>query len=97
MKKGSDEVDKGVGLAREASGSLNSIVAATTSATDMVQRIAAATEEQSAASEEVSQNMEHISEITNRSASSTAQITQSAEDLAKLAMELKEMTSWFRM
>jgi len=97
MKKGSDEVEKGVGLAREASGSLNAIVAASTNATDMVQRIAAATEEQSAASEEVSQNMEHISEITTRSAGSTTQVMQSAEDLAKLAMELKEMTSWFKM
>jgi methyl-accepting chemotaxis protein len=97
MKKGSDEVEKGVGLAREASGSLNAIVTASTNATDMVQRIAAATEEQSAASEEVSQNMEHISDITKRSASATTQITQSAEDLAKLAVELKEMTSWFKM
>ena len=60
MKKGSDEVDRGVGLAKEASASLDTIVTASTSAMDMVQRIAAATEEQSAASEEVSQNMEHI-------------------------------------
>jgi len=97
MKKGSNEVEKGVGLAREASGSLNAIVASSTNATDMVQRIAAATEQQSAASEEVSQNMEHISEITTRSAGSTTQIMQSAEDLAKLALELKEMTSWFKM
>jgi methyl-accepting chemotaxis protein len=97
MKKGSDEVGKGVGLANEASGSLNSIVTASTNAMDMVQRIAAATEQQSAASEEVSQNMEHISEITKHSAGSSTQITQSAEDLAKLAVELQEMISWFKM
>jgi len=97
MKKGSDEVGKGVGLASQASASLTSIVTASTSAMDMVQRIAAATEQQSAASEEVSQNMEHISEITKHSAGSTAQITQSADDLAKLAMQLKEMAAWFKM
>jgi methyl-accepting chemotaxis protein len=97
MKRGSDEVGKGVGLANEASGSLNSIVSASTNAMDMVQRIAAATEQQSAASEEVSQNMEHISDITKHSVESTSQITQSAEDLAKLAMELQEMISWFKM
>jgi methyl-accepting chemotaxis protein len=97
MKRGSDEVDKGVGLARKASAALDSIVTASTSAMDMVQRIAAATEQQSAAAEEVTQNMEHISEITKRSAGSTTQITQSAVDLAKLAVELKEMTSWFKM
>lgn len=97
MKKGSDEADKGVGLAREASGSLNSIVTASTSAMDMVQRIAAATEEQSAASEQVSQNMETIAGITRQSAASTEQIKASAEGLAKLAAELKETASWFKM
>ncbi|HYA88511.1 MAG TPA: methyl-accepting chemotaxis protein [Nitrospirota bacterium] len=97
MKRGSDEVDKGMGLANDASRSLNSIVAASTNAMDMVQRIAAATEQQSAASEEVSQNMEHISEITKHSAESTKQITQSSADLAKLAVDLQEMMSWFKV
>jgi hemerythrin-like metal-binding protein len=97
MKRGSDEVDKGVGLAQEASGSLDSIVTASSNATDMVQRIAAATEEQSAATEEVSQNMETISGITRQSAASTEQVKSSAEGLAKLAVELKETASWFKM
>jgi methyl-accepting chemotaxis protein len=97
MKKGSDEVDKGVGLANEASSSLSSIVTASSSATDMVQRIAAATEEQSAATEQVSQNMETISGITRQSAASTEQIKSSAEGLAKLAVDLKETASWFKM
>jgi len=97
MKRGSDEVDKGVGLANEASGSLNSIVTASSNATDMVQRIAAATEEQSAATEQVSQNMETISGITRQSAASTEQIKSSAEGLAKLAVDLKETASWFKM
>jgi methyl-accepting chemotaxis protein len=97
MKRGSDEVDKGVGLASQASSSLNSIVAASNNAMDMVQRIAAATEQQSAASEEVTQNMEHISDITKRSAESTKQITQSSADLAKLAVDLQEMMLWFKV
>jgi methyl-accepting chemotaxis protein len=97
MKKGSDEVDKGVALAKEASAALDSIVTASSSAMDMVQRIAAATEQQSAASEEVSQNMEHISDITKRSSASTEQIKGSAAELAKLASGLKEMTAWFKV
>jgi len=97
MKKGSDEVDKGVGLAHEASASLTSIVTASTTATDMIQRIAAATEEQSAATEEVSQSMESIAGIARHSASSTEQIKSSAGDLAKLAVDLKETASWFKM
>jgi len=97
MKKGSAEVEKGVGLANEASGSLNSIVTASSNATDMVQRIAAATEQQSAASEEVSQNMETIAGITRQSATSTEQIKSSAEGLAKLAVDLKETAAWFKL
>jgi methyl-accepting chemotaxis protein len=96
MKRGSDEVDKGVALAKEASAALDSIVAASSSAMDMVQRIAAATEQQSAASEEVSQNMEHISDITRRSSASTEQIKGSSAELAKLASGLQEMTAFFR-
>ena len=63
--------------------SLDSIVQASTGAMDMVQRIAAATEEQSAATEEVTQSMESISTIARKSAESTAQIKVSAEELAR--------------
>jgi len=97
MKKGSDEVEKGVGMSQDASKSLESIVTASTNAMDMVQRIAAATEQQSAASEQVTQNMENISSITRQASSSTAQIKGSAAELAQLASALQEMTAWFKV
>jgi methyl-accepting chemotaxis protein len=97
MKKGSDEVDKGVGLAREASKSLETIVEASTNAMDMVQRIAAATEEQSAATEQVTQNMENISGFAKSSSAATEQIKASAADLARLAGGLNETAGWFRL
>jgi len=96
MKRGSDEVDKGVELAKQASSSLDTIVTASTNAMDMVQRIAAATEEQSAASEQVTQNMENISSITKRAANSSDQIKISAEELAKLSAGLAEMVAFFK-
>jgi methyl-accepting chemotaxis protein len=96
MKRGSDEVDKGVGLAREASASLENIVAASTNAMDMVQRIAAATEEQSAASEEVTQTMESISGITKQFSASTQEIRVSVDQLHKLASGLKEVVAFFK-
>jgi len=95
MKRGSEEVDKGVALAHEASSSLDTIVTASSKAMDMIHRIAAATEQQSAATDEVTQNMEGISSITRQSSSATEQIRASAVDMAKLASGLKEMTSWF--
>jgi methyl-accepting chemotaxis protein len=97
VKRGSSEVENGVGLAREASSSLDAIVQASNGAMDMVQRIAAATEQQSAASEEVTQNMENISSITKRAADSADQIKVSAAELATLAAALKETTSWFKV
>ncbi len=97
MKKGSDEVGKGVTLAKEASASLDTIVAGSAGSMEMVERIAAATEQQSAATEEVTRNMESISDITRRSAASTEQIKVSAGQLATLASGLKEHAAWFKM
>lgn len=97
MKRGGGEMERGFSLAKQASASLEAIVQASSSALDVVQRIAAATEEQSAAAEEVTQNMENISDITRRASASTDQIRQSAQDLARLAMELKHTASWFKV
>lgn len=97
MKRGSDEVDKGVGLAKEASASLDTIVTSSTNAMDMVQRIAAATEEQSAATEEVTQSMGNISDISRQSSAATEQIKVSAAELAKLATDLKQMAAFFKV
>ena len=96
MKRGSDEADKGVGLAKEAIASLDTIVKVSTNAMDMVQRIAAATEEQSAATEEVTQTMESISGITKQFSASTQEITVSAVELDKLAAGLKEIAAFFK-
>jgi methyl-accepting chemotaxis protein len=96
VNRGSSEVENGVQLAKAASVSLDSIVQASAGAMDMVQRIAAATEQQSAASEEVTQNMENISSITKRAASSTDQIKASAAELAKLSAGLREITAFLK-
>jgi methyl-accepting chemotaxis protein len=97
MKQGRDEVDKGTNLAKQASVSLDSIVQAATDAMDKVQRIAAATEQQSAATEEVMQTMDQIAAITKQSSASTEQIKVSAADLAKLAFSLRERSAWFKV
>ncbi len=97
MRKGAGEVNKGVEQAKEASMSLGSIVQVSTVSMDMVQRIAAATEEQSAASEEVTQNMESISGITKRATASTVSIKQSSDELAQQTAKLREMTTWFKI
>jgi methyl-accepting chemotaxis protein len=96
ISRASSEVESGVGLAKEASLSMDSIVEASSGAGDIVQRIAAATEQQSTATEEVTQSMENISDITKKAAGSTNDIKLSADELAKLTIGLKDMISFFK-
>jgi methyl-accepting chemotaxis protein len=96
VNKGYAEVEKGVGLAKSASESLDTIVKASTQVLDMVQRIAVATEEQSAAAEEITRNMGTISEVTDQSSESTNQIQQAARSLAQLALEIQNSMAWFK-
>ena len=97
MDAGSAEVEAGVGLARDAMGSLDSIVDASNQSRDMVHRIAAASEEQSVAAEDVSRNMESILGVSRRSAASTTQIMQTAKELERLSGDLKKMVDWFKV
>ncbi|MEW6721202.1 MAG: methyl-accepting chemotaxis protein [Thermodesulfobacteriota bacterium] len=96
IKRAGGEVEGGVGLSKEASASMDSVVEAATGAGDLVHRIAAATEEQSTATEEVTRSMENISEITRKTASAAQEIKVSAGDLARLTGELSEKVSFFK-
>jgi methyl-accepting chemotaxis protein len=61
MEKGKLLTEDSMSRASRAGEALQKIVESSDISTDMVQRVASATEQQSAASEEVSQTMEHIS------------------------------------
>ena len=65
--------------------------------TDMVQRIAVATEEQSSASEEVSHSMEGIADITRQLNNSIVEIKRASNELSKIATELNTMAGWFKV
>ncbi|NTW58631.1 MAG: HAMP domain-containing protein [Nitrospirae bacterium] len=97
MRKGAEKAEKGKGLSRAASEALNSIVIVSTRTKDMIQRIAAATEEQSATSEEITRNMGAISDVISHSAEATTQIKQAAHGLAVLSSEINDKISWFKM
>jgi methyl-accepting chemotaxis protein len=97
MDSGLKEVSAGVGLAEDASTYLERIVAASSMSTDMIQGIAAASEEQSAATEQVSANMEAIAAVTKTTEASNREIERASLDLARMAAELKEVTAWFKI
>lgn len=96
MKGGSEETGKGLELSKTASQSLDSIVSASSNAMDMVQRIAAATEEQSAASEEITQNMTRISSSIGHTSEAIGQVKDAASGLAKISSKIQKSIGWFK-
>jgi methyl-accepting chemotaxis protein len=97
MQTGKKEVQGGVELAEEARKSLDLIVKSSDKGETMVHRIAAASEEQSSAAEQVSQNMENILNIARHSAQSTSQIKSTSQELEKLSLELQRMIQLFKV
>ncbi len=96
MDHGKSIVEEGVRLVENATGSLDSIVEVSTKGTDMVQRIAAATEEQSAAVDHVLEGMENISSATKQTETTVSEIRQASELLTNTSKELEEIASWFK-
>jgi len=97
MENGKKEVDAGVALAKEAKAAIEGILAASDKSTDMIQRIATATEEQSAAGEEVSANMESISQVTRASEESSQELRAAAGELSEIADSLRQTVNWFQL
>ncbi len=95
MKRGSKEVAEGVMLADNAGNSLTNIVKDTQRVVDMMMHIAAASEEQSATSEQISKNVEAISGVSGHSANGISQIASATENLNRLADNLLSMVNRF--
>ena len=77
--------------------SMGEIVACVEQVFDMVHTIAISTEEQSATAEEVNRNMVDINGITRQLSVSVGDIKGTSESFARLAQELNQMVSWFRL
>ena len=97
MEEGTKEVEHGKVLADQAGASLREIVEVSQKVTDMVARIAVASEEQSSASEQISKNVEAISAVTGQTAGGTQQIARAAEDLSRLTDNLQELVGRFTL
>ncbi len=97
MDEGTMEVENGIKLADRAGASLKEIVGMIKNLTDMVAQIAAASEEQSSASEQISKNVEGISAVTGETAQGTQQIARAAEDLNRLTETLQHLLDKFKL
>jgi len=97
MNQGTNEVARGKELANKAGDSLREIIAGADEVVDMVTQVAAANEEQSSAAEQISKNIEGISNVTQESAAGVQQIARAAEDLNRLTINLQELVSRFKI
>ena len=97
MEKSKKDAEGGVSLAEEAGKALEEIVGSTQKAMDMIQRIAAATEEQSAASEEISGNMETVTGHLNNTVKRIGNARQTMDDLRQQGKKLDQSISWFKV
>jgi len=97
MNQNKEEAEEGVRLANQAREALENIVRASETCLEMVHSIAAATEEQSSAIEEVSSSIEDFSEVFKASRNSVTQINSATNELARVAGELRNLVSWFKV
>jgi methyl-accepting chemotaxis protein len=97
MEEGTREVENGIELADKAGSALRDIVEISQSLTAMVAQIAAASGQQSSASEQIAKNVEAISAVTGETAGGTQQIARAAEDLNRLTDELQRLVSTFKL
>lgn len=97
MKQGTDEVNSGIVLADKAGSALKEIVQSSQEVWDMINQIAAATEEQSSTAEQVAKNVSSISQVTSDTANRVQDIAKSAEDLAKQTDLLRTLLERFKL
>ncbi len=97
MEAGTREVASGVEEANQAGEALGKIVEMVDSANEMVQQIATAAAEQSTAAEEIAGNVERVAGASEEVSTGAVEAMSASEDLARLASELKHMTSRFKL
>ena len=97
MEMGTTEVEKGRELTDKAGNSLNEIVNMSQRVMDMIQQIATASDEQSAAAEQISKNVGHISTITEENSKGAEQSAAAAEQLSKNANNMQELVAQFKV
>jgi methyl-accepting chemotaxis protein len=97
MGEGTKNVEDGLKLADRAGASLKEIERISVKVTEMVLQIAAASDQQSSASEQISKNVAASNQVTAETAAGTQQIAHAAEDLNRLTENLQELLAQFKL
>ncbi len=97
MEKSIQEVVGGSKVAQDAGRSLEEIETVSAKLADLIQQITLASKQQARGSEALAKNMGDISQITQQTASGTKQTAESVNSLARLADELRNSVSAFKL
>jgi methyl-accepting chemotaxis protein len=89
VERAAQTIEEATALANQSGESLREIVTLVEIASDQVSAIATASQEQSAASEEINRSVEDIHRVSDETAASMAQSAQAVEDLAAQTSELR--------
>ena len=96
MDKALPQVERGLDLARQAEHSLREIRDGAGTTLERIRDVALATQEQSAASTSIAQQVESIAQMVEETSASTQHTADSARDLDAIARELGELVGRFR-
>ncbi len=97
MNQGKDLADSCVAQAGKANEALATITHAITVINDMNMQIASASEEQSSVAETINQNVVNVKRIAEENAVASNQTRSSSTEIARLAEQLNEMVSQFKV
>lgn len=97
MNKGIEDVSRVVEMANKAEDSLKGIVIRVEKKAELIQQMAAASNEQSTTVDSMVSNISSVAEAAKDFSSSTSQIAMTAEELDKVAMELQAVVKQFKL
>ncbi|CAM3197178.1 chemotaxis sensory transducer protein [Ectopseudomonas mendocina] len=93
----SEVAKSSVSLAERAGSLLDQMVPSITKTSDLVQEIAAASEEQTTGVSQINTAMSQLSEITQQSASSAEELAATAEEMSGQAEQLQQLMDFFKV
>jgi methyl-accepting chemotaxis protein len=96
MKEGTKEVEVGKTLFSEAGSILTEIVNGGNKVSEIINQVAAASEEQSNTAGQIGKNIDEINNVSQESSSGILQIARSAQELNRLTTGLHDMINKFK-
>jgi methyl-accepting chemotaxis protein len=96
IEQSNTEAAQGIVYANEAGTALESIVTGAATIRDMISHIAAATEEQSAAGEQINGNIQQMSVAVEQTTAMVTEVSRSSESLSRRMEDLHRLASTFK-